>query len=512
MSTNTTTSSSTTASSSSFQDSKFEYAFDDPKKMDKLMGSKGIFSFGLFRNYQDTDFGRLAYLFKEGISKYIEVTKREQFKDYVVLVYVDNSLFDFSDYEDPVLLKKEAIKTIKYIFNPDDRAIQFGDLEKESGTERQKILREKELAKWTKEAKKETEKIVNEVKELVQYLQKEDNCILCKYTIPEFLMPGTPFHYNFIGSMARFHALIDFADRRVCVRDADTYFPENWHYVEYKNDPDHSTREPFMSIGKQFVKYLEAWEENLLKYHSAKGLPFLIAYDHPYKFFNFRQKPIIETSRLLAGIVDALPHDKALFTEDDWNKAMMFLKDDAIIYNIRGSKNLEYNKNGRSTLKEIPRNNFKKKKNAIGTTYYGCDEKVLRYIFFEKWRGQTVLFYFPYAYMGSNLMYSDPKDKDSILAKYEKILDESVENKQDPLYLGIKLYINEYNTMNSWTRYQTKNPPGKHYFLFISEYPFFADRFADEIYGKIPDNIKGGTRKRKGNAKKSHKRRKSRKH
>ncbi len=481
------------------QESIFEYSFDDPKKMERLMSSKGIFSFGLFRNYQDTNFASLAYLFQEGISKYIELTKREQFKDWVVLVYIDESLFNFSDLDDPTFIEKEGRKTINYIYNDGSFDFRFPkpfESDKPDVKNQKMKLRKAQFKKYEDIFKKDTvELIVKYTKELLQSLQQESNCILCKYTFPQFLIPGTPFHSNFIGSMARFHALLKFNDRRVCVRDADTYFPRIWHYREDKDNSRYSTREPFMSIAKNYVEYLEAWELNLLQYHRSKNLPFLIAYDHPYVFHNFRQKPIIQTTRLLAGIVDSEPHDPALFTTEDWNKAMAFINEDSTKYNIRGSKNVEYTT--KNVYVETSQANFKKGVDANGTTYYGCDEKVLRYIFFEKWRGLTVLFYFPYAYMGSNLMYSDPNDKESFLNKYEKILNEETPKtlKESPLFKGVEEYINHYKTMTSYDKYYIKTPPGQFYFLFQSYFPFFSEKLALEIYGKVPDNIKGGNRK-----------------
>ena len=529
-STTTSSSSSLSSSSSQFQESIFEYSFDNPKKMDTLMGSKGIFSFSLFRNFQDDRFNKLVSLFKQGISKYIELTKREHFKDYIVLVYIDNSLFDFSDYEDPVLLKKKAINSIKYIYNPDDRQIRFGNFDKEPQDPMQKIARAQEIQKWTENAIKELNKIIEEVKKFIEYLQSEPNCILCKYTIPMFLIPGSTRHYNYIGSMARFHALLRFADRRVCVRDADTYFPDLWFYHD-------STPEPKQSIAKNFVQYLEEWEVNLLKYHSTKNLPFLIAYDHSYVFHNFRKNPVVRNTRLLAATVEAFPHDKSLFTDEDWNNAMLFLKEDSTIYNIRGKWNLKQTEKINIPYKnqienkykynhEFSQNNFKAKQEKIGKTYYGCDEKILRYIFYEKWRDYTVLFYFPYAYLGSHLIYSDVSQegyKDSPLSKYEKLLDDNTSeaDKKDPLYLYIKELIELYKKMNYiqmniYGQSQIKVPPGQFYFLLIPIFPFISEQLAHAIYGKTLNSttIKGGYKKslKSRKSKKSQKLRKSRKH
>jgi hypothetical protein len=470
------------------QESKFEYSYDDPKKLDTLLTSKGIFAFSLFRNVRDLRFAARAYTFKEGIKKYIELTKREQFKGWVVLVYVDASLFDFSDLNDPKYIEEQTIKELNDMYDN-----QFNVYSMLWTAEKKK----REITKFTGYVKKTFDELVESTKELTGFLQSEANCILCKYTFPKLIVPNTSIHYNFVGSMARFHALQKFSDRRVCVRDADTYFPSLWHYKEDLNNSRYSTREPFMTIAKKFVDLLEQWEVNLLKVHTTKNLPFLIAYDTPYIFHNFRKKPTITVTRLLAGIVDSLEHNPDLFTAEDWDKGLQFVQEESTLYNIRGSKNVEFNTDGKYIEKS--RNNFKKNLDATGTTYYGCDEKILRYIFFEKWRNQTVLFYFPYAFMGSNLMYSNTEDEDSFLNKYEKILQESVssEEKKSPLYAAVDMYIKHYREMNSYTKYQQRTPPGQFYFLFQTSFPLFSEKLALEVYGKIPDNIKGGFRKSK---------------
>ena len=46
--------------------------------------------------------------------------------------------------------------------------------------------------------------------------------------------------------------------------------------------------------------------------------------------------------------------------------------------------------------------------------------------------------------------------------------------------------------MSSYNKYYLKTPPGQHYFDFIPSYPFFSEMLAMKIYGKVPDNIKGG--------------------
>lgn len=564
---------------SEYVESRFEWSYDNPKKMETALAAKGIFSFGLFRNYLDLQFK--ADLYREGISKYIELTKRKEFEEYVVVVYVDESVINneiFSNekyYKD--LLTEYYIQVNyddKYDFEEKMKYVTSPQLSKENTEEIHALnveytkqvdqlktrVTNQQTSEWTQEMKRingEFKQLVNElrakydllqeefrekyleeqlqkskqgldeaisnligsIKVLLDTLTSEPTCILCKYTIPTFLIPGTPFHYNYIGSMVRFQAIAQFPEKRVCVRDADTYFPNLWTKVQNWPNTNGSVRELSEDqklqndIAEHYVDYLAVWETNLMNYHGKKNLPFLIAYDTNYGFTNMRNSGTLRNSRFLAGIVDAFPHGKELFTQEDWENGLRFLRDDKVIYNIRGNKQL-YHKE---------RQNFKHSIDLQGMTYYGCDEKVLRYVYFEKWKGQTVLFYFPYAHGSNLLLFSTPDNDASFLNIYSKLL-ESIspqEEKNSSLYKYILRLRDHLFTIPMLYRDQGgKVYVSKNYYFFASSYPFIADQLAAEADNMLLENIKpyvrGGSLKTRKvyshKRRKSKKQRKSRKH
>ncbi len=571
---------------SDYSESKFEFSFDNPKKMETLMGAKGIFSFGLFRNVHDLHFK--ADLYKEGIQKYIELTKRSNFKDWVVLVYLDDSVIDHSFFSNEQylneLLKKAYINSkyenyfqfeeeIKYITSKKindyflqekikldgqyiqeieelkktitdtqsnewvnainiinakfDKIVDSLNLEQKQQTEdyRNQYLQE-EYNQLKQYVLSEIELLIGSIKELMAVLQSEPNCILCKYTIPTFLVPGTPLHYNYIGSMVRFHAIAKFPDKYVCVRDADTYFSYLWNkQIQYKNNSGKieeltATQRLMDDVAEHYIDYLTIWEGNLMKYHATKNLPFLIAYDTQYTFTNMRKGGSIRNSRFLAGIVDSFPHDAKLYTTEDWERGVKFIRDEEVTYDIRGSKNLYHSYEQRDEYRyyQIIRE----------SSYYGCDEKVLRYIFFEKVKDMNILFYFPYATGNNSILYSMTEEESkgrgytnnkSFLDIYMKLLEAtaSTEEKKSSLYElihDLRDYVYSISYMRRTIGGESFRQ--KDYFFFASSYPFFADQLAAEYEVEPLENIKpyikgGYDKKRKSNKSKTQKKKKNKK-
>ena len=214
------------------QTSVFDFSINSVEKLKTLEDCVGLFTFGLFRNTNDDSFFSRISQFQQGISQYIELTKRKVFEGWAVVVYIDESILSIDDsYE-----KNHTGNTVEH----------------------HKI----------------------QLKEFLEFLSTEPTCLFCKYTFPQFILPGTPYHFNFIGSMARFHALFQFPSKYICVRDADTYFPDLWDTTPFIEGSLGYT------LASHFTDYLEEWEFNLLDYHKQKNLPFLIAYEKKYNFYN----------------------------------------------------------------------------------------------------------------------------------------------------------------------------------------------------------------------------------
>lgn len=434
----------------------FDFSLNSAEKLKTLEESVGLFTFGLFRNTNTDSFFSRIPQFQQGISQYIELTKREVFKGWAVLVYIDESILNLTD-----------------SYEKTNTGNSF-----------------------------ETHKA--QLEEFVVFLSAEPSCIFCKYTFPQFILPETPYHYNFIGSMARFHALLQFPKQYICIRDADTYFPDLWDTSAFLEGS------LGYNVASKFTQYLEEWEYNCLQVHIAKGLPILIAYEKSYNFYNYRTKPMKIVTRFLAGLVNALPRDSSLFPEELWDSAMNFLQDDKVLYKIRGYHNVV-------AFKKSPKT-FRQNTEAEGLTYYGCDEKILRYILFNAWKDKTVPFYFPYSTVIRCILDSYKNNPKSWLAIYNKLLEPilTAQEKESDLVKLIDIYAEHYLELPEDDRETLRDDasikvPGAYNFLLIPKFPLIADELAKEYEEGIPDNIKGGSAKtRKQNRKKSGKSRKNR--
>lgn len=431
------------------QTSVFDFSINSVEKLKTLEDCVGLFTFGLFRNTNNDAFFTRINQFQQGISQYIELTKRKVFEGWAVLVYIDESILNVDDsYE-----KNHTGNTV------------------------------------------ENHKI--QLKEFLEFLSTEPTCLFCKYTFPQFILPGTLYHFNFIGSMARFHALLQFPKKYICIRDADTYFPDLWDTSEYL---DNSLG---YNVASQFTDTLEEWEYNCLQVHSSKGLPILIAYERGYNFYNYRTKPFRTVTRFLAGLINAIPRDPSLFPESLWNSAINFLQDKNVLYKIRGYHNtVSYVKSPKT---------YRKNTNAEGLTYYGCDEKILRFIFFDAWKENIVPFYFPYSTVIQCILDSYKDNPKGWLSIYKKLLDPiltPVEKESDLVKL-INIYSEYYSELPEDDRETLKDDtnikvPGVYNFLLMPKFPLIAEDLANEYEEGLPDNIKGGftksgkTRKQSG--------------
>lgn len=219
--------------------------------------------------------------------------------------------------------------------------------------------------------------------EMMTIFKKHPNLILAVCTWPEYEvdpLTGTLNKQtykkieNVLLRTLRFHALLDFYNVPVCIRDADTHF-ENLmltipSIIAKKNI---SGPRPL----KSFIQYLFEWEATLFDHHMRSGFLFLLTAHPGYmQDWHANTKLRMFTMGHMAGLINGLPGLSEWHPENPsnlWNLSLDWLRD-------RYSIILKYGIKTISNLDSI--------------TYIGKDEQIISFVWLEHLITKCFFFYY----------------------------------------------------------------------------------------------------------------------